>query len=86
MIRTRYKPYSKQEGLSPLLQLIPKNHKNQLWIQRVESPYYVDSDYREYDILFLPNRINQFSYWAVVKLRNIRSIFDLDDYSDTTEI
>jgi len=48
--------------------------------------YYVDSNHREYDIPYLPNRINQFFYWAVVKLRNIRKwLSDLDDYSDTIQ-
>ena len=62
-----------QEGLSPFFAIDSK------------EPQKINLD-TEYDIPYLPNRINQFFYWAVVKLRNIRKwLSDLDDYSDTIQ-
>lgn len=75
-----------QEGLSPFFAIDSKEPQKINLDTTSNLLYYVDSNHREYDIPFLPNRINQFFYWAVVKLRNIRKwLSDLDDYSDTIQ-
>ncbi len=75
-----------QEGLSPFF-AIDSNEPQKINLATASNRlYYVDSNHREYDIAYLPNRINQFFYSAVVKLRNIRKwLSDLDDYSDTIQ-
>ena len=75
-----------QEGLSPFFAIDSKEPQKINLDTMSNRLYYVDSNHREYDIPYLPNRINQFFYWAVVKLRNIRKwLSDLDDYSDTIQ-
>lgn len=75
-----------QEGLSPFFAIDSKEPQKINLDTTSNRLYYVDSNHREYDIPYLPNRINQFFYWAVVKLRNIRKwLSDLDDYSDTIQ-
>lgn len=75
-----------QEGLSPFFAIDSKELQKINLDTTSNRLYYVDSNHREYDITYLPNRINQFFYWAVVKLRNIRKwLSDLDDYSDTIQ-
>ena len=75
-----------QEGLSPFFEIDSKEPQKINLDTTSNRLYYVDSNHREYDIPYLPNRINQFFYWAVVKLRNIRKwLSDLDDYSDTIQ-
>jgi len=75
-----------QEGLSSFFAIDSKEPQKINLDTTPNRLYYVDSNHREYDIPYLPNRINQFFYWAVVKLRNIRKwLSDLDDYSDTIQ-
>mgnify|MGYP000844385888 FL=1 len=75
-----------QEGLSPFFAIDSKEPQKINLDTMSNRLYYVDSNHREYDIPYLPNRINKFFYWAVVKLRNIRKwLSDLDDYSDTIQ-
>ena len=75
-----------QEGLSPFFAIDSKEPQKINLDTTSNRLYYVDSNHREYDITYLPNRINQFFYWAVVKLRNIRKwLSDLDDYSATKQ-
>ena len=75
-----------QEGLSSFFAIDSKEPQKINLDTTSNRLYYVDSNHREYDIPYLPNRINQFFYWVVVKLRNIRKwLSDLDDYSDTIQ-
>lgn len=76
----------KEEGLEPFF-AINSNEPQKINLDTAPNRlYYMDSNHREYDIAYLPNRMNQFFYSAVVKLRNIRKwLSDLDDYSDTIQ-
>lgn len=75
-----------QEGLSPFFAIDSKEPQKINLDTTSNRLYYVDNNHREYDIAYLPNRMNQFFYSAVVKLRNIRKwLSDLDDYSDTIQ-